>query len=111
MRKIRLLSAFVAAAIMIALLAGCGTSGTVESAVPSNAVTTTPAPVPTAAPLAAEKTAVPKYVFLFIGDGMTYPQFQITSAYLGALEESDDILSGGESLSFMQFPVAGCDDV
>ena len=24
----------------------------------------------------------PKYVFLFIGDGMTYPQFQATSAFL-----------------------------
>jgi alkaline phosphatase len=51
--------------------------------------------------------AAPKYIFLFIGDGMSYPQFQTTSDYLGALAENDDILSGGTPLSFMEFPVAG----
>lgn len=50
----------------------------------------------------------PKYVFLFIGDGMSYPQFQAASDYLGALNQSNpDILSGGKDLSFMKFPVAG----
>ncbi|MDL2250404.1 alkaline phosphatase [Lachnospiraceae bacterium OttesenSCG-928-J05] len=49
----------------------------------------------------------PKYVFLFIGDGMSYPQFQSASDYLGALEENDDILSGNKNLSFMDFEVAG----
>ncbi|MEA4920919.1 MAG: alkaline phosphatase [Clostridiaceae bacterium] len=48
-----------------------------------------------------------KYVFLFIGDGMSYPQFQAASYYLGDIAEKDDILSGGESLSFMEFPVSG----
>ena len=27
----------------------------------------------------------PKYVFLFIGDGMSYPQFQAAADYLGAV--------------------------
>ena len=54
-----------------------------------------------------EETKTPKYVFLFIGDGMSYPQFQAASDYLGALADDDDIVSGGENLSFMNFDVAG----
>ncbi len=51
----------------------------------------------------------PKYVFLFIGDGMSYPQFQAASDYLGALEDqdNDNILDGNKPLSFMNFPIAG----
>lgn len=50
-----------------------------------------------------------KYIFLFIGDGMSYPQIQLTSDYLGALKQEKDsnILSGNKYLSFMKFPVAG----
>lgn len=51
--------------------------------------------------------AKPKYVFLFIGDGMTYPQFQTTSAYLSINADKDTILSTNEMLNFMKFPVAG----
>ena len=32
-----------------------------------------------------ESAKAPKYVFLFIGDGMSYPQFQAASDYLGAI--------------------------
>ena len=51
----------------------------------------------------------PKYVFLFIGDGMSYPQFQAASDYLGAMadNDNDDILDGNVPLNFMNFPVAG----
>ena len=51
----------------------------------------------------------PKYVFLFIGDGMSYPQFQAASDYLGAVadQDNDDILDGNKPLNFMNFPVAG----
>lgn len=52
-------------------------------------------------------TTEPKYVFLFIGDGMSYPQIQTASDYLGAINQSGDILKGGKALSFMKFPVAG----
>ena len=64
--------------------------------------------------------AAPKYVFLFIGDGMSYPQIQSTSDYLGALNDSDyfkaqpslddnggAILDGPEYLNFMNFEAAG----
>ena len=33
----------------------------------------------------ATESVTPKYVFLFIGDGMSYPQFQSAANYLGAL--------------------------
>ena len=52
-------------------------------------------------------TAAPKYVFLFIGDGMTYPQFQTASAYLSINADKDTILTTNEMLNFMKFPVAG----
>ena len=54
-------------------------------------------------------TKTPKYIFMFIGDGMSYPQFQAASDYLGAVKQgnSPKILKGGEYLSFMNFPVAG----
>lgn len=62
-------------------------------------------------PVFAEETAAtrPKYVFLFIGDGMSYPQIQVTSDYLGAMEQDpeSDILSGPKQLTMQSFPVAG----
>ena len=77
----------------------------------------------TALPVLAEETAaVPKYVFLFIGDGMGYPQFQAAADYLGALADDDAeqalpsvkdderggaVLDGPKALNFMNFPVAG----
>ncbi len=63
-----------------------------------------------AAPEAGAAQRAPRYVFLFIGDGMSYPQFQAASDYLGAVRQDgtdSKILRGGESLSFMKFPVAG----
>lgn len=40
-------------------------------------------------PLRPASVKSPKYVFLFIGDGMSYPQIQSTSDYLGALKDAD----------------------
>lgn len=48
----------------------------------------------------------PKYIFLFIGDGMTYPQFTAASDYLGALKTENKVVDS-ENLSFMDFPVVG----
>ncbi len=68
-----------------------------------------------------EATA-PKYVFLFIGDGMSYPQFQAAADYLGAVADDDymqaepsigreerdgAVLDGPTALNFMNFDVAG----
>ncbi len=53
----------------------------------------------------AEESKIPKYIFLFIGDGLSYPQIQSTAYYLGAAANSDEITN--QELSFMDFPVAG----
>ncbi|HCT64821.1 MAG TPA: alkaline phosphatase [Lachnospiraceae bacterium] len=51
----------------------------------------------------------PKYVFLFIGDGMSYPQIQATSDYLGSTSQNKNskVLTGGKALSFMGFDASG----
>lgn len=58
------------------------------------------------------ETGVPRYIFMFIGDGMSYPQFQAASDYLGAVAQKEDskILTGNKKLTFMDFPVAGSAD-
>lgn len=66
------------------------------------------------------EVSAPKYVFLFIGDGMSYPQIQSTSDFLGALTDEDYFmaqpslednqgatLDGPEYLNFMNFAAAG----
>ena len=70
--------------------------------------------------LSNQSVKTPKYVFLFIGDGMSYPQIQSTADYLGALNDADywqaepslddnqgAVLDGPEYLNFMNFEAAG----
>lgn len=79
-------------------------------------------PVSVAAQAETKEAVSPKYVFLFIGDGMSYPQFQAASDYLGAVADGDyakalpsnsyderggAVLDGPETLNFMNFDVAG----
>lgn len=54
---------------------------------------------------AATNSNTPKYVFLFIGDGMSYPQIQSASYYLGANASNGGVQT--QELNFMEFPVAG----
>ena len=59
----------------------------------------------------------PKYVFVFIGDGMSYPQIQSSAYFIGkdAAGIVDEVKNSsnpsdspvGGLLSFMKFPVAG----
>lgn len=51
----------------------------------------------------------PKYIFMFIGDGMSYPQIQATADYYSALNDTNNngILDKTLKLNFMTFPVAG----
>lgn len=66
------------------------------------------------------EASAPKYVFLFIGDGMSYPQIQSTADYVGALADDDYFLAntsvkdhqgatldGPSYLNFMNFEAAG----
>lgn len=64
------------------------------------------APVVADAATTAWNGTTPKYVFLFIGDGMSYPQFASASDYLGHLKEEGKLVRS-ENLDFMNFPVAG----
>ena len=59
----------------------------------------------TGAATTATNTTVPKYIFLFIGDGMSYPQVQATSYYLGTTQNNGKVQA--KALNFMDFPVAG----
>ena len=112
MRK--LLSAALATVLALSALAGCNVSA-------SQTDTQAQQPVQ-ATTLSATSTTLkaPKYVFLFIGDGMSYPQFQSASDYLGALADPDyqlaepslddnqgAILDGPVALNFMDFDVVG----
>ena len=62
-----------------------------------------------AVPAMAEETtaATPKYVFMFIGDGMGNPQVTATQYYLGALENPDSELPVPAALSFTGFENVG----
>ena len=52
---------------------------------------------------------MPKYIFMFIGDGMSFPQTQLTADYYNALKDTNDngILEAKGTMNFMRFPVVG----
>ena len=108
----KIISALLSLTMLAGILVGCGVQAAdvqEESTNEMSAAVTQDA---------AMKT--PKYVFLFIGDGMSYPQIQSTADYLGALQDEDywqaqpslddnagAILDGPEYLNFMNFEAAG----
>lgn len=57
--------------------------------------------------MAEEETNAPKYVFMFIGDGMGNPQVAATQYYLGTLENPDSETPVPADLSFTDFPYLG----
>ena len=86
-------------------LAGCNVTGSTEVNASEVTATTT-----------GKK---PKYIFMFIGDGMSYPQIQLTNYFVSANNnadtsekitvdgESKTILDSKNNLSMMNFPVTG----
>jgi alkaline phosphatase len=52
-------------------------------------------------------TATPKYVFLFIGDGMSTPQVTAAQYYLGSVNSPDDGTPRPAELSFTDFAYSG----
>ncbi len=56
---------------------------------------------------AVEASDVPKYVFMFIGDGQGLPQINATQYYLGTLANPDAAMPTPQALSFTQFPYTG----
>ena len=55
----------------------------------------------------AEGESHPKYVFMFIGDGMGNPQVTATQYYLGSIENPDSKFPVPADLSFTKFPYLG----
>ena len=128
--KKKILCMFMASMMVAGMMTGCsaGTSAatdantTAESEAENNesAATDAKGAVET---VASEETKTdeqtPKYIFLFIGDGMSYPQIQLTNYFLSANEnkesaqtvsvegEEKTVLSSGNNLTMMNFPVAG----
>ena len=107
----RMIAATLTLALTTAALAGCAAN----AAAPTDDQNTV-----AAATMSNETGKTPKYVFLFIGDGMSYPQIQSTSDYLGALNDEDywqaqpslddnqgATLNGPEYLNFMNFEGVG----
>lgn len=68
---------------------------------------------------ASTEKKAPKYVFLFVGDGMSYPQIQLTNYFVSANEskkngekvtvegEEKTALENENHLTMMDFPIAG----
>ncbi len=77
----------------VSALAGCGQTTTVENS--ASAAVVKPS---------EEDSKTPKYVFLFIGDGMSYAQVNAAQVYLGN-NTTGEVQT--ESLNFTQFPYAG----
>ena len=111
----KILSLLLALTMLAAALAGCSAAAANEGSSNSTA-----APAGAAASTTGTAVTAPKYVFLFIGDGMSYPQIQSTADYLGALTDEDywqaqpslddnqgAILDGPSYLNFMNFEAAG----
>ena len=109
----RPLAATLAAAALGTALAAC-------SAPAATAPEASATPTAEAQNLSNQSVKAPKYVFLFIGDGMSYPQIQSTADYLGALNDTDywqaepslddnggAVLDGPSYLNFMNFEAAG----
>ena len=116
--KKRIFAGLLALCMTVSMFTGCAgqkqeTEKNVQTAAPTQA---------NVEPVKEEAAVTPKYVFLFIGDGMSYPQFQAASDYLGAIADNDyekalpstkydtregAVLDGPVKLSFMDFEVAG----
>lgn len=110
----KIIAAILAVCMMLTLFVGCGNQEQPNETTVHNETTVPETTVP------ADTLSAPKYVFLFIGDGMSYPQIQSTADYLGALTDEDYFmaqpslddnqgatLDGPQYLNFMNFEAAG----
>ena len=111
----KIIALLLALCLALGIFAGCGTTNEGQETTAKVETTATVQTEPQ-----VEAPSAPKYVFLFIGDGMSYPQIQSTADYLGALNDEDYFmaqpslddnrgatLNGPEYLNFMNFEAAG----
>lgn len=118
MRKnVKKVSALLLSGLLMMNLAACGSEETESTA---QSTKKTSASTEAQEQVVENEVKTPKYVFMFIGDGMSYPQIQSTSDYLGVLNDEDYFmaqpslddnqgatLDGPEYLNFMNFETAG----
>lgn len=110
MRKdFKKLTAMAVATIMTASLALTGCSNA-KAGNTEKTGTTAVTEATTAQTVNEEKeTSIPKYIFLFIGDGMSYPQVQSANYFMSAKADTnnDGIVQSQSNLVFMDFPFIG----
>ena len=124
MRK-KIVSVLLAGMMLAAALTGCTGTGTQQESAGQTGQSQEESLAPAESQVSAESTGVeetqagvPKYVFLFIGDGMSYPQLQLTNYYLSASQgqnagtvtvegEEKTKLDSKNNLTMMSFPIAG----
>ena len=120
--KKKIVTILLTAMMVTSLFSGCGSS---DAGNETQNQTAEQAEESTAEPTEETKNIVqasaegtPKYVFLFIGDGMSYPQIQLTNYYKNASAqdgaekvtvegEEKAIVKSENSLEMMDFPVMG----
>lgn len=107
--KRKLLSVLVVGALSVSLLTGCGSAGLTNQVQAQQTV---------AQDGEAQQEKAPKYVFLFIGDGMSYPQIQLANYYksvsknknpqkIKVEDEEKEVLKSENQLTMMNLKVAG----
>lgn len=107
--KKRIVTAILSGVLSIALLGGISTT-TIAGPIQAQAAATTDT-------MQAE-TKAPKYVFMFIGDGMSYPQVQLANYYTSITkntnpqkikveDEEKEVLKNENQLALMNLSVAG----
>lgn len=116
--KKKFVSVLMAGSVALSAMTGCSTQTSQSAADTSAAAAQTENAQETAEETAAQtETQTPKYVFLFIGDGMSYPQVQLTNYFVSANSqegnkvsvngEEKEILSSKNQLAMMNFQIAG----
>lgn len=122
--KKKIVSILLAGTFVMVSLAGCGSQGenAAEQVQAEAAVETTEESTKEAIQaeeVAEQKEGIPKYVFLFIGDGMSYPQIQLTNYYANTMvnqgneksvsveDEDKTVLTSENKLNMMNFDVSG----
>ena len=119
--KNKILCLFMASMMLAATgLTGCGNAEDHKEPVTQKEVDNTAEEAETAATDSkTEDKETPKYIFMFIGDGMSYPQIQLTNYFVSANAAAQNaehvtvdgkektVLSSKNNLTMMNFPVAG----
>ena len=116
--KKKIVSVLMAGSVVLSAMTGCSAQTVQETASVSTAPAETKATQETGAAEGTQiQTQTPKYVFLFIGDGMSYPQVQLTNYFVSANfqngntvssnGEEKEILTSKNQLTMMDFQIAG----